>query len=295
MTQPVPAGGAFAGWKRWFGPYDEYEYRARSDRSKAPPLAPTPRLVLVEKGTALRRLFVRYFGDVQVISVPDIESARMELERSLATAMIVNAASCAEDITDTDALGALPYNTPAMVCWIPDGEITRHELGITRYLVKPVTREALLAALAGLGKEIKSVLLVDDEVEVLQLFSRMLASSARGYRLTRAKGGRRALQLLRQRKPDVLVLDLFMPGMDGFEVLQAKSQDPEIKEIPVIIVSARDPVGQPIVSKGLNVVRGNGLSISDLMACVRAISQILSGPERPDPTLSETLAAGLVF
>jgi signal transduction histidine kinase/CheY-like chemotaxis protein len=293
VVQPLPIQGVSTSWQRWFGPYDEYEYRARTDRSKAPPPTTAPRLVLVEKGPALCRLFVRYFGDVEVISVPDIESARMELARSPADALIVNAASGAEGIAVTDALGELPYNTPAIVCWIPDGEIMRDDSSITHYLVKPVTREVLLATLAGFGKEVNSVLLVDDDIEVLQLFSRMLASSTRGYRLTRAKSGRRALQLLRERKPDVLLLDLFMPGMDGFQVLQAKSRDPDIRDIPVVIVSAQDPVGQPIVSKGLSIVRGDGLSLSDLMACIRAISQVLSGPERPDPELPRTPAAEL--
>ena len=73
-----------------------------------------------------------------------------------------------------------------------------------------------------------SVLLVDDDPEVLRLFARMLSSSERGYRLMQATSGERALDLMRERQPDVVLLDLIMPRMDGFQILQAKSQDPAI-------------------------------------------------------------------
>ncbi len=291
LRQPSAAGGATQGWQRWFNPYDAYEYRVRSGRSKAPPPAIVPRLVLLERGHVLRRLLARYFGEVELIGVPDVESAWTELERSPAQALIVNAASYAEGSAIAGKLGVLPYGTPAFVCSIAGEESASQDLGISRYLVKPVTREALLAALGELGSEIGSVLLVDDEIEVLQLFSRMLASSDRGYRLVRARNGKRGLQLLRQRKPDVMILDLFMPGMDGFQVLQAKRQDLEIRDIPVVVVSAQDPVGQPIVSSGLQVVRGEGLSISDLVACIHALSQILSLSGKRDRALPETSVA----
>ena len=48
-----------------------------------------------------------------------------------------------------------------------------------------------------------------------------------------------------------MLLDLIMPGMDGFQVLQQKSRDPSIRDIPVIIVSSRDPSNEPIVSDSL--------------------------------------------
>jgi CheY-like chemotaxis protein len=76
----------------------------------------------------------------------------------------------------------------------------------------------------------------------------------------------------------VVLLDLIMPGMDGFQVLQEKGQDPAIRAIPVIVLSSRDPGGEPIVSDALNVTRGSGLSVRDLLASIRAISEILGSP-----------------
>jgi CheY-like chemotaxis protein len=132
-----------------------------------------------------------------------------------------------------------------------------------------------------LGEEVNSVLLVDDEPNALQLFTRMLFSAPRGYRVLQAKTGRRALELLRERRPDVMLLDLIMPGMDGFQVLQAKSQDPSVRDIPVVVISSRDPSGEPLVSDMLTVTRGGGLSVPDLIACIQAITRILAPSAQP--------------
>jgi CheY-like chemotaxis protein len=133
----------------------------------------------------------------------------------------------------------------------------------------------------GESEDVESVLLVDDKPEVLQLFARMLSSAERGYRVLRATSGRQALDLLRERRPDVMMLDLIMPSMDGFQVLQEKSQDPTIREIPVVVISATDPTGEPIVSDTLTVTHGRGLSVRALMACIQAISEVLSPSGAP--------------
>jgi CheY-like chemotaxis protein len=169
---------------------------------------------------------------------------------------------------------------------LPEAEDAAHQLGVAGYLVKPVSKDVLLNALAELKPGAQDVLLVDDQPEALQLLGRMLASTPSPYRVLRAKSGDRALALLRERRPDVAILDLVMPGMDGFKVLSEKSRDPAISEIPVIVLSSRDPAGQPIVSKALTVSRGDGLSVADLLSCMRALSSILSPGPRPhrEPT-----------
>ena len=136
--------------------------------------------------------------------------------------------------------------------------------------------ERMLSALTDLGEDIESVLLVDDNPEVLQLFSRMLSSAERSYRVLQAKSGQRALSLLHERRPDVMLLDLIMPEVDGFQVLRAKSQDPSIQEIPVVVISSRDPSGEPIASDTLTVTRSGGLPVRDLLACIQAVSEILT-------------------
>ncbi len=271
LETPLPAipGGGSA--LRWFNPYQPYEKRTR--RSKAPAPSFVPRYVLLEEGQTMQRLLDRYLDGVEITVVRDVEGAVRELAHSPAQALIVNA----PPFQEMPELADLPYDTPAVTCWVPGGNEAAQQLGVVRYLLKPVTRETLFETLEAL-ENVESVLLVDDKAEVLQLFARMLSSAERDYRVLRATSGPQALDLLRERRPDVMMLDLIMPGMDGFQVLQEKSQDPAIREIPVVIISATDPSGEPIVSDTLTVTHGGGLSVRNLLACIQAVSEVLSPP-----------------
>jgi len=228
--------------------------------------------VLLDPGESLSRWLGRYLPDSEVIVMADPDAAVAELTRSPARALIINTAG------DGVALPAarLPFGTPLLACHVPGESEATRRLGVVRYLTKPIARETLLAALAALGPDVTDVLVADDEPEALQLFMRMLASAGRPYRVLRASNGRQALDLLRERRPDVILLDLIMPEMDGFQVLEAKHDDPRIREIPAIVISSRDPLGAPIVSEGLSVARSGGLSLRDLVACVQAISDVLA-------------------
>ncbi|MDX2228872.1 MAG: PleD family two-component system response regulator [Leptolyngbyaceae cyanobacterium bins.349] len=85
-----------------------------------------------------------------------------------------------------------------------------------------------------------TVLVVDDISENLDLLHRIL--SRKGFRVVLAESGQAALTLIRQHRPDVIILDVCMPQMDGYEVCQQLKEDPETKDIPVIFVSALDEV-----------------------------------------------------
>jgi CheY-like chemotaxis protein len=235
-----------------------------------------PRCVLLEEGETLQRLFARYLDGVEAVAVHSIEEAIAVLNRAPAQVLVVNGLPFERMPIPAESLAKLPYGTPAVTCWVPGEDEAAKRLGVVRYLVKPVTRDMLLSALGDLGDKVQSVLVADDEPEVLQLFTRMLSSAPRKYDIMWAKNGQRALTLLRQRRPDVLLLDLMMPGMDGFQVLQEKSRDPSLRGIPVIVISARDATGELLVSDTLTVTRSGGFSVREFLACIQAVSDILS-------------------
>jgi CheY-like chemotaxis protein len=196
--------------------------------------------------------------------------------------MVVNTTPAADMQAVLTQVGDLPYDVPLLSCWVPGDDDAARRLGVIRYLVKPVSRGELLDALQRLVGDDGDVLIVDDEREILRLFSRMLSTAQRPYRVTWATDGQRALMLMRERHPDVVLLDLMMPGMDGFQVLQEKNRDASICDIPVVVVSSKDPSGDPIMSRTLTIARGNsGLSARELLECIQAVSQILSPTVRP--------------
>jgi len=82
----------------------------------------------------------------------------------------------------------------------------------------------------------KSVLVVDDDPEIVTMLSTRLGK--RGYKVTTASDGIRALEMAKEDKPDVVLLDVMMPGKSGWEVARALKQDPETQSVKIIMVSA---------------------------------------------------------
>ena len=83
----------------------------------------------------------------------------------------------------------------------------------------------------------KTVLMVDDEEAVLALVAATLGNNDR-YRLLLAKNGEEALHLAREQRPDMLFLDIMMPGRDGYDVCQELKNDPATKNIRVVMLTA---------------------------------------------------------
>ncbi len=83
----------------------------------------------------------------------------------------------------------------------------------------------------------KKILAVDDEKHIVRLVQVNLERA--GYEVVTANDGREALQKVKDEQPDLVVLDVMMPYMDGFEVLQSLRRNPETADIPVIMLTAK--------------------------------------------------------
>jgi CheY-like chemotaxis protein len=224
--------------------------------------------------------------------VPDLEEAFQELADRPAQALLVNDASVGSGLQRLNQPSALLDGIPAVICSVPGMQDAAGILGVSSYLVKPVSRDELLSALDRLNLTGNTILIVDDEPDILQLLRRMLAYPKRKYRILRAKNGLEAMNILSEQHPDVILLDLAMPDMDGFGLLERKRWDPALCHIPVVVITARDPVGQPIVSNALAVTQAGGLSVHDLLACIQAITGILSAATQIDDRVPTVASAG---
>jgi threonine synthase len=105
------------------------------------------------------------------------------------------------------------------------------------------SQEGLAAALEQLDEQITTIVVIDDNPRDSRLIRRLL-QSLKNYRVFEAHNGPDGLDLVRQRQPDLVMLDLKIPGMDGFSVLQALKADARTREIPVVIVSAKSPTAE---------------------------------------------------
>ena len=116
-------------------------------------------------------------------------------------------------------------------------------LGARRVLQKPFAREDLIAALAGLvdarpDGASASALVVDDNVKAVELLATVL--EAEGYRVMRAYGGAEAIEMARRAPPNLVILDLMMPQVGGFEVARALRESEHTARIPILVLTAKD-------------------------------------------------------
>ncbi len=81
--------------------------------------------------------------------------------------------------------------------------------------MKPVTQSALQEALLRLQRPIRSILIIDDDPEIVRLFSRMLSVFVQNAEVWKAYGGQEGLALLEQVRPDLIILDWMMPDING--------------------------------------------------------------------------------
>jgi CheY-like chemotaxis protein len=137
-----------------------------------------------------------------------------------------------------------------------DAEHDQGELIELNYLHKPLRAEQLAQELARCDKTDtgqRIVLVVDDDPNILDLHCRLVERS--GCRALRARHGREALDMIEHTRPDLILLDLMMPVMDGFAVLRQVKADPDLRDIPVIIISA--------ANNSRSVVKGIKLGAED--------------------------------
>ncbi|GAC1435232.1 MAG: hypothetical protein NVSMB68_07510 [Thermoanaerobaculia bacterium] len=119
------------------------------------------------------------------------------------------------------------------------------------------------------GVAVTRVLVVDDDPAIRRLVIATLKRD--GYEFCEAANGREALDRMRSEHPDCVVLDLMMPLVSGWDVLQERVQDPELTKIPVIIVSAnRDTELINAIDQGICAFLPKPFDINALSALVKA-------------------------
>jgi threonine synthase len=103
----------------------------------------------------------------------------------------------------------------------------------------PATEDGLLSSLESLDRSVERIAILEDEPNAAQLLRRILQARA-DYQIFEAQDGRTGLEMIRREQPDVILLDLMMPEMDGFQVLEAMEGDRVLRDIPVIVITAKE-------------------------------------------------------
>jgi CheY-like chemotaxis protein/anti-sigma regulatory factor (Ser/Thr protein kinase) len=145
------------------------------------------------------------------------------------------------------ALKATPElaDIPVILLTIVSDQNLGYTLGAADYLVKPVDRERLAAVLqkyrAGSG-EPPATLVVEDDDATREMLCRLLEGA--GCEVAEAVNGREAVEYLRESRPHLILLDLMMPEMDGFQFLEEVQRHPDWRSIPTVVLSSKELTGE---------------------------------------------------
>jgi CheY-like chemotaxis protein len=254
---------------RWVNDYTVRDVRTRSFKVSLG--IPKPRCIVLEDGETIHHLLNRYLDHIEILPVQTVGEVIEKVAQFPSQLVIINHPDSVSLLNSITSQGHLPVGLPVLAFWMPGAEDFSDTIGANRYFVKPVSKDILLEAVTSFGDQVKRILIVDDNPEIIQLFGRILASADRHYQVLRASDGPQALELMRSRQPDLMILDLIMPEINGFQVLEEKRGDPAICDIPVIVITAQDPAGLPKVSYSVTIAREGGFSSRDILDLVESV------------------------
>jgi len=228
-----------------------------------------------------RRLLQREGFEVQTADHPAYAEAMVSNLRPTLLVMDVNFAdgegwNILERLKQRDDT----FDIPIIVCSVdPDSE-RAYQIGAHKYIHRPFTNEEIVEAALDAEKESQRerILIIDDQPESVRLLFELLNEKG-NYRIFSADNGTEGISLVARRHPNLVILDLRMPGMDGFAVLNELRSNPETAEIPVMIVTGEVDLStdEQELLANVHVLRKTNISEEEYDEFINDIRRHLNG------------------
>lgn len=224
-------------------------------------------LLVVEKDAAIVSMLRRYMKNCDVIQVRDTESLREMCLKFHPRAIIHNAKLGHHEINDQDIA---EIAVPIIECSLPSLAWVAEDLAVAGYLSKPIAAQTLLDEIKRVGA-VQDVLVIDDDRGFTLLVERILQSSGKPFEVRRAYDGVQGLSALRERRPDLVLLDLVMPGLDGMGLLTQMQADSDLASVPVILLTSTNYAGKTQAENNLIIHHRDGLYPIEVLSCLNVI------------------------
>ena len=261
-----------------------------------PPVAPVQRLLVVGRHPRMFHFLRRHLEGYELVQVEQMEEIPEMVERLAPQAILLSPDPFEEAVQFRqigEAMGS--QQLPVILCPFGDEELLARSLGVQAYLVKPIQRGAFLQALEALGQQVQRVLIVDDDPRIVRMLTRIINSAERPYTVIRAYGGRDGLERLRSQKVDALVLDLLMPEIDGYSLLQRAREEQLLTDVPVIILTSKGydlEDSRALAGQFMGVYYPWGIASDEALGYLRNALALVTATAAPqDVGGQETLAA----
>ena len=140
----------------------------------------------------------------------------------------------------------------------------QRSLDLSQHTQEPVLpQEGLVAALEQMESSVKKIVVIEDNVDAARLIKRVL--QARSFEVHTANNGAQGLETVRLVRPDLVITDLMMPDVDGFQLIDSLKADPELQDIPVVVITAKELTARERIrlNEQVDLLLRKGSSIDD--------------------------------
>jgi signal transduction histidine kinase/CheY-like chemotaxis protein len=243
-------------------------------------------IVVIDRDGEAARLLCRHLDDVRILVAPPGEGARRIARENVVDAAILVTPHGPPEWSALRQIGETFPGIPVAICALSTRPVAVDGLGIVDCLLKPIGPEQVRHALRRLGRSVRTILVVDDDPEMVRLLTRYVARVSRRYTVWGAPDGPTALALLANGRPDAVFLDLVMPGVGGDELLRHLRTTPELQDVPVVLVTGHGLADERVTAEFFAITQKDGFTTSELM---RSLRSSLEAVYRPQTTLLQHL------
>jgi signal transduction histidine kinase/CheY-like chemotaxis protein len=237
---------------------------------------PTRQKVIVyDPGGELTQLLWHYSGDIDFESTSDLEVVIQQSEYHSVAVVLVNGHNPEQTLQLVEQCRSRLFDTPVVGCIYPPYLQQIKDSGVVSYLMKPIVVSELERVIQSIPGPKKRILIVDDDRDICKLLARMLARMDENCETFLAFSGEEALKIISNFNPDLILLDIVMGGMDGWEVLKVKNKAVELRQIPVIILSGQDTLTAHLATPLMLLAFGAGLTIDKLLLSALDFSALM--------------------
>ena len=218
------------------------------------------RLILYEPEEFLSGILNDHEEQVEFLHLQSIPAMIEAANTTPAHIVVINAPNMNDLLVKMEQAAKGIKETPILGCAFMPSRQKLVESGAVEYIQKPFSIKKLRAILRKVSPELRKILIIDDNIEVQQLIARVLSLHNEAVEILLASTAAEALAILAEKQPDVILLDLALPDINGWQLMTQLKKDPGYAGIPIVIISAHDLNDAAPSSRGIMLTQHGGVS-----------------------------------
>ena len=261
VESEVGVGSSFTFTIPIFKDEAETALKLTDEIAAAPPPEEKGVILVIDPDRLVAAMVQEHLADFEIVQIDSLADVDAAINEYYPDIIVHNVAPNPDNNADS--------MSPTFAPWI--------EFHVAAHFVKPVIASELIQAVRDIGS-VRDVLVIASDPGSARLVERVLQTSGNTYNILCIHAGEDAISQIQLELPDLMVLDLTMPDLKGMRILEFMQNQPDLANVPVILISATDFAEDLLTKQGTRIVikHPNRIPTTKLLDYIRAISQIAS-------------------